>query len=90
MSKNNLTLMTGGSNGGVRISSPCTTGAYDIIVVEKDVILTVLEDELATDVLAAKNLSGFTFTAVTILSAGIGHTVKKLTFSGGSIFGYTM
>ena len=84
-----LNLMIGGSNGGVRISSPLTTGTYDYIIVEAGVIFTVFEDEAATNVLTAKNLGSYTFTFVTILSAGIGHTIKKLTFTGGSVFGYT-
>jgi hypothetical protein len=44
---NNVTFlhgMFGGKNGGVNISSPCTTGDYDFIIVESGVTLTVLAD----------------------------------------------
>ena len=82
-------LMTGGSDGGVLLVSPETTGAYDIIIIEKSAILTVLEDDAATDLLAAKNLGGFTFTSERLLSAGEGHTIKKVTFTGAAIWGYT-
>jgi hypothetical protein len=89
MAYTDLDLMTGGTNGGVRLSSPVTTGVYDLIIVEAGVTFTVLENDAATDLLTAKNLGSFAFTAERILSAGLGHTIKKLTYSGGSVWGYT-
>lgn len=84
-----LHAMFGGANGGVNISSPLTTGAYDFIIAESGVTFTVMEDDSATDLLTAKNLSAVALTSERILSAGTGHTVKKLTFSGGLVWGYT-
>jgi hypothetical protein len=87
-----LQAFIGGKNGGVNIASPCTTGAYDYIVVESGVTFTVLADNTATPVnlLTGKNLTGVAFTSNTILSAGTGKKVKTLTFSGGLVWGYTL
>jgi hypothetical protein len=82
--------MFGGKNGGVNIASPLTTGAYDFIIVEDGVTFTVMEDNAAVDLLTAKNLSGVAFVNERILSAGTGKTIKKLTFSGGLVWGYTL
>jgi len=85
-----LQAMFGGKNGGVNIASPLTTGAYDYIIAESGVTFTVMEDNAATNLLTAKNLTGVALTADRILSAGTGKTVKKLTFSGGLVWGYTL
>jgi hypothetical protein len=81
--------MLGGGNGGVNIASPCADGAYDFIMVESGVTLTVLEDSAGTDLLTAKNLAAVAFTSSIILNAGTGLKIKKLTFSGGLVWGYT-
>ena len=80
----------GGKNGGKNIASPLTDGAYDFIIVESGVTITVFEDSAATNLLTAKNLSGVAFTSERLLSSGTGKTIKKLTFSGGLIWGYTI
>ena len=48
------------------------------------------EDSAATDLLTAKNLSGVVFASERLLSSGTGKKIKKLTFSGGLIWGYTI
>ena len=65
--------------------SPLTDGAYDFIIVEPGVTITVFEDSAATNLLTAKNLSGVPFASERLLSSGTGKTIKKLTFSGGLI-----
>ena len=80
----------GGKNGGKNIASPLTDGAYDFIIVEPGVTITVFEDSAATNLLTAKNLSGVPFASERLLSSGTGKTIKKLTFSGGLIWGYTI
>jgi hypothetical protein len=82
--------MFGGKDGGINISSPLTTGTYDFIIAESGVTFTVMEDNAAVDLLTAKNLSGVALTNERILSAGTGKTIKKLTFSGGLVWGYTL
>ena len=57
----------GGKNGGKNIASPLTDGAYDFIIVESGVTITVFEDSAATNLLTAKNLSGVAFTADRLL-----------------------
>lgn len=79
----------GGANGGVNIASPLTDGAYDFIVVEAGVTLTVFEDTAAVSRMTPKNLAGVVFTNDRILNSGTGLKIKKLTFSGGLIWGYT-
>jgi len=81
--------MLGGANGGVNIASPLTDGAYDFIIVESGVTLIVLEDSAAVDLLTAKNLATVAFTADRMLNSGTGLKIKKCTFSGGLIWGYT-
>jgi hypothetical protein len=85
-----LQAMLGGANGGVNIASPLTTGAYDYIIAETGVTFTVMEDNAAVNLLTAKNLTGVALTETRILGAGTGKTVKKLTFSGGFVWGYTI
>ena len=85
-----LQAMLGGANGGVNIASPLTTGTYDYIIAETGVTFTVMEDNAAVDLLTAKNLSGVALTETRILGAGSGKKVKKLTFSGGLVWGYTI
>ena len=82
--------MFGGKDGGINIASPLTTGTYDFIIAESGVTFTVMEDNAAVDLLTAKNLSGVALTNERILSAGTGKTIKKLTFSGGLVWGYTL
>ena len=77
-------------NGGKNIASPLTDGAYDFIIVESGVTITVFEDPAATDLLTAKNLSGVVFASERLLNSGTGKKIKKLTFSGGLIWGYTI
>lgn len=92
MAKDNelMDLMVGGSDGGVRLTTGLTSGAYSLIIVEVGVTLSTLEDESATNLLTAKNLGSFAFTAERILSAGRGHTIKKVSFTGGEVWGYKM
>ena len=85
-----LHAMFGGGNGGVNIASPLTAGTYDYIIAESGVTFTVMEDNAAVNLLTSKNLSSVTFTNDRILSAGTGKTIKKLTFSGGLVWGYTL
>jgi hypothetical protein len=82
-------LEVGGADGGVRLSTGVTTGTYTLIIVETGVTLSVLENEAGTNLLTAKNLGSFAFTAERILTAGIGHTIKKISFTGGEVWGYT-
>ena len=84
-----MDLMLGGADGGVRLTTGLTNGAYSLIIVEAGVTLSVLENEAATNLLTAKNLGSFAFTAERIISAGRGHTIKKVSFTGGSVWGYT-
>jgi len=81
--------MLGGSNGGVNIASPLTDGAYDFIIVESGVTITVFEDSAAVSRMTPKNLADVAFTSERILNSGTGKKIKKLTFSGGLIWGYT-
>ena len=81
--------MLGGKNGGVNIASPCVAGAYDFIIVEKGVTITVFEDSAAANLLTVKNLGGVAFASERILNSGTGLNIKNLTFSGGLIWGYT-
>ena len=85
---NDLDLMVGGSQGGILLATGLTTGAYNMIIVEAGTTLSVLENEAGTDLLAAKNLGSFAFTAERVLSAGLGHTIKKVSFTGGAVWGY--
>ena len=85
---NDLDLMVGGSQGGILLATGLTTGAYNMIIVEAGTTLSVLEDEAATNLLTAKNLTSFAFTAERVLSAGLGHTIKKVSFTGGAVWGY--
>ena len=89
MAYTDLGLMTGGSDGGVRLSTGLVTGAYNMIIVEAGVTLSVLKDEADTNLLTAKNLGSFAFTAERVLTAGEGHTIKKVSFTGGEVWGYT-
>ena len=79
----------GGGNGGINIASGVDTAAYDYIIVESGVTLTVLKDDDDNNLLTSKNISGVAFTAERLLGAGEGHTFKKLTFTGGLVWGYT-
>jgi hypothetical protein len=85
---NDLDFMVGGKEGGVLLTTGLTGGTYVGIVVEAGTTLSVLEDELATNLLTAKNLGSFAFTAERLLTAGLGHTIKKVSFSGGAVWGY--
>lgn len=90
---NNITFLHslfGGKNGGVNIASPLVDGTYDFIIAESGVTFTVMEDNAAVNLLTAKNLTGVALTADRVLSAGTGKTIKKLTFSGGLVWGYTL
>jgi hypothetical protein len=82
--------MFGGKNGGVNISSPLVDGVYDFIIVEQGVTFTVMEDDEANNLLTTKNLSAVEFASERLLSAGTGNTIKKLTFTGGLVWGYTL
>lgn len=85
-----LNGMLGGGNGGVYVASPLTTGVFDFIIVTDGVTFTVMEDDAATDLLAAKALATIALSGSDkILSAGSDHTIKKLTYSGGQVYGYT-
>jgi hypothetical protein len=84
-----LQAMFGGKNGGVNIASGTDDATYNYIIAESGVTFTVLTDDEDTDLLTAKNLSAVALTAERILSAGTGHTIKALTFSGGLVWGYT-
>lgn len=84
-----LHSMIGGKNGGVNIASGVTNAAYDYIIAESGVTFTVMENEAAADLLTAKNLTGVALASERILGAGEGHTFKKLTFTGGLVWGYT-
>lgn len=81
--------MLGGGNGGVNVASGVDSAAYAFIIVEAGVTLTVFEDNDGTNLLTGKNLTGVEFTNDRILAASEGHTIKKLTFSGGLVWGYT-
>ena len=85
---NALNLMVGGTQGGVLLATGLTGGDYNMIIVEAGTTLSVLENEAATNLLTAKNLASFAFTAERILSAGLGHTIKKVSYSGGAVWGY--
>jgi hypothetical protein len=80
----------GGKNGGINITSGVATATYNYIIVESGVTFTVLEDNLANDLLTDKNLIGLAFVSERLLSAGTGKTIKKLTFTGGLVWGYTI
>jgi hypothetical protein len=82
--------MLGGKNGGVNVVSTVANAAYDYIIVESGVTLSVFEDSAGGNLLTGKNLTGVAFTADRILSAGTGLTIKKLTFAGGLVWGYTL
>lgn len=85
-----LQAMLGGKNGGVLVTSGVTTAAYDFMIVDAGVTFTVLTNELNTDLVAAKNISGHAFTNNMFIGAGVGHTFKAITFSGGDVWGYTL
>ena len=84
-----LHSMIGGGSGGVKVASGVNNAAYLYIIVEAGVTFTVLEDNAAVDQMTAKGITEFAFTAERILGAGEGKTFKKLTFSGGNVWGYT-
>jgi hypothetical protein len=85
---NDLDLMVGGTQGGVLLTTGLTGGDYNAIIVEAGTTLSVLENEAATNLLTAKNLGSFAFTAERFLTAGLGHTIKKISFTGGAVWGY--
>ncbi len=60
--------MFGGKNGGVNISSPCTTGDYDFIIAESGVTFTVLADAAIAKV-DKINLYGESGTATVVCDA---------------------
>lgn len=83
-------LMTGGKNGGVYIPTTTANAAVDMIVVAADTVFTTLTDSADANLLTGKAISGVTVPAGVILSAGTGKKIKAVSYSSGSVFGYTV
>lgn len=83
-------LMTGGKNGGVYIPTGTTNAAVDMIVIAADTVFTTLTDNADANLVTAKAIGSVTVPAGTILSAGTGKKIKAVSYSSGSVFGYTV
>ena len=98
-----LTIVTGGAKYSIADTLAVTGGdladgtihvtaiimeEFDYIIAEAGVIFTELKDEAGTDLLAAKELAGVTMGGDRLFTAGVGHKVRNMTYTGGNVFGY--
>jgi hypothetical protein len=85
-----LNLMVGGKNGGKYIATGTANAAMDLLYVAADTVFTTLTDSADKDLVASKVLTGLTVPAGVILSAGTGLKIKAVSYSSGTVFGYTL
>ena len=85
-----LQAMLGGANGGKYIATGTANAAMDFLYVAADTVFTTLTDSSDVDLKAAKVLTGLTVPAGVILSAGTGKKIKAVSYSSGTVFGYTI
>jgi hypothetical protein len=80
----------GGANGGKYIATGTANAAVDFLFVAADTVFTVLTDNDDTNILTVKALAAITVPAGVILSAGTHHKIKAVSYSSGTVFGYTI
>lgn len=81
--------MLGGKNGGKYIATATANAAVDFIYVAADTVFTTLTDSADANLVTSKALGSVTVPAGVILSAGTGLKIKAVSYSSGSVFGYT-
>jgi len=95
--KNNqiLAAMIGGGNGGKYIATATANAAMDFLYLAEATTFTTLTDADDTNLITSKAISGVELAAGTILHAGEGTDggvprIKAVSYSGGSVIGYTV
>jgi len=82
--------MFGGKNGGKYIATATADAEIDFLFVASDTVFTTLTDSADVDLVAAKALTALTVPAGVYLSAGTGKKIKAVSYSSGTVFGYTL
>jgi len=85
-----LQAMLGGANGGKYIATGTTNAAMDFLYVAADTVFTTLTDSADVDLMTTKALAALTVPAGVLLSAGTGKKLKAVSYSSGTVFGYTI
>jgi hypothetical protein len=95
--KNNqmLSAMIGGGNGGKYIATSTADAAVNFLYVASDTVFTTLTDSDDTNLITTKAISGITVPAGVILAPAQGPDdsiakIKAVSYSSGSVFGYTL
>lgn len=84
-----LSGMLGGANGGKYIATGTANAAVDFLFVAANTVFTTLTDNADANLVTGKVLTGLTVPAGVILSAGTGKKIKAVSYSSGTVFGYT-
>ena len=82
--------MLGGANGGKYIATGTANAAMDFLYVAADTVFTTLTDSADVDLMTTKALAALTVPAGVLLSAGTGKKLKAVSYSSGTVFGYTI
>ena len=82
-------LMLGGANGGKYIATGTANAAMDVIITGLDTVFTTLTDSADANLITSKALTAVTVPAGVVLHAGTGKKIKAVSYSSGSVFGYT-
>jgi hypothetical protein len=62
----------------------------DFLYVAADTVFTTLTDSADVDLMTTKALAALTVPAGVLLSAGTGKKLKAVSYSSGTVFGYTI